>query len=67
MLPPNQVPRLLNTLPPLLDGYEAVCESLALGDIDMAFYIARINAKSAKSFKKKLIRCPSTLPKLSQY
>ena len=57
MLPPDQADRLLNSMPPLLEGYEAVCVAIALGDIDMAFYLANQNAKNAKVFKKKLTQC----------
>tara|TARA_Y100001938_G_scaffold23796_2_gene31136 strand:- start:577 stop:789 length:213 start_codon:yes stop_codon:yes gene_type:complete len=57
MLPPDQTERLLNSMPPLLEGYEAVCVAIALGDVDMAFYLAKQNAKNAKVFKKKLTQC----------
>jgi DNA-binding FadR family transcriptional regulator len=39
--------RLLAKLPPLLDGYEAICQAIALGDVDHAWHLSRELYKSA--------------------
>lgn len=50
----NRTRRLLNTLPPLLDGYEAIAVAIAEGDINHAFWLARRNSGNAKSLSKDL-------------
>ena len=41
MLPPDPTERVLNRLPPLLNGYEAICVAIAQGDIDHAWAVAK--------------------------
>ena len=48
--------RMLNELPPFLDGYEAICQAIALGDIDHAWDLARQFHKSAQPIKAEALR-----------
>ena len=43
---------LLGKLPPLLDGYEAIGQAIALGDVDHAFWLASQYHRSAKELKR---------------
>jgi|TARA_Y100000033_G_C2742101_1_gene109060 DNA-binding FadR family transcriptional regulator len=47
--------RLLNKLPPFLEGYEAIARAIATGDTDHAFDLARQLHKSAQPLKKEAL------------
>tara|TARA_R100001443_G_scaffold45255_1_gene58249 strand:+ start:592 stop:831 length:240 start_codon:yes stop_codon:yes gene_type:complete len=53
---PPRVERVLDILPPYLDGYEAICGHLARGDIDEAFDVAHNFAKNARPLKRRVIK-----------
>ena len=52
---PPRVERVLDILPPYLDGYEAICGHLARGDTDSAFELSKHLAKSARILKIELL------------
>lgn len=47
--------RLLAKLPPLLDGYEAICQAIASGDVDHAWDLSRQLYKSAQPVKRQAV------------
>ena len=47
--------RLLAKIPPLLDGYEAICQAIALGDVDHAWHLSRELYKSAQPVKRQAV------------
>ena len=52
---PPRVERVLDILPPYLDGYEAICGHLARGDTDSAFELAHHLTKSARLLRRELL------------
>lgn len=47
--------RLLAKLPPLLDGYEAIAQAIALGDVEHAWHLSRQLHKSAQPVKRQAV------------
>ena len=46
--------RLMDKLPPFLDGYEAICQAIAQEDIDHAWYLARQFEKTSRPLKREV-------------
>ena len=56
MLPPDRTDRLLNKLPPFLDGYEAICIAIAQGRHDDAWALAKQLRASSEVLKRELLK-----------
>jgi hypothetical protein len=47
--------RVVNKLPPFIDGYEAIAQAIAQVDIDHAWHLCRNMSRSAKALKPELV------------